>query len=118
MPRKQKNKFTDNVNECRICGDEFQNNQYVLKCGHQFHYDCLIYAYNSPTKKTCPYCRKNNGYLSLQLNMIAIKGIHKEYSAKQCNGIYKYGVKKGTQCIHQKKENSDYCGRHIKNLSP
>lgn len=50
----------DNVEECMICIEEFENNQKVrvLDCEHSFHSDCIdkwLLNYNHE----CPVCRKS-----------------------------------------------------------
>lgn len=114
-----KPKFVDNAIECRICGDEFENEQEKepLRCGHVFHYDCIIYAFQAPTTlRTCPYCRKYHGYLRLMEDVDPIKSIHKDISAVKnnniCQALYKSGLKAGTQCMSKKKIGSNYCGIH------
>jgi len=90
--RQTRPKYIDDINECRICGDEFENNVFennvfennveTLKCGHIFHYDCIIYAFKTPgnRSKDCPYCRKYHGYLRLRSDMKPIKHVHKEFN--------------------------------------
>ena len=118
-PVKPKPKFVDDAHECRICGDEFENEQEKepLRCGHVFHYDCIIYAFQAPTTlRTCPYCRKYHGYLRLIEGIEPIKSIHKDISMVKnnlvCQALYKSGLKAGTQCTSKKKGDSNYCGIH------
>lgn len=124
----KKPKFIDDTNECRICCEEFSpdNDKEFLRCGHSFHYDCIIYAFQAPTTlRTCPYCRKYHGYLRLKEDMVPIILIHKEANIvktttliiDKCQALYKSGLKAGTQCINKKKENNQYCGIH-KNITP
>ena len=43
--------------ECCICLNYInENNNTVLKCGHKFHFDCILHVLNS--KNACPICRK------------------------------------------------------------
>lgn len=43
--------------ECCICLNYInENNNTVLKCGHKFHFDCILNVLNS--KNACPICRK------------------------------------------------------------
>lgn len=128
--QKKTTKFIDNAIECRVCCDEFEsdNEKEPLSCGHVFHYDCIIMSFQCPDLiRSCPYCRKHNGYLRLLNGMIPIKGIHKEYkeyyekeqknkAISKCNALYKSGLQKGLPCINKAKDNSLYCGVH-KNYS-
>lgn len=141
-----KTKYIDTNPECRICGDNLEDNDIeILKCGHTFHYDCVIYAFNCPTSRSreCPYCRKHHGYLRLLPNMKPIKGIHKEYTNPKketkkkikkivdsidipkvtkntiilCKGKYKTGIKAGEPCSAPAKPGKNgYCGRHKINI--
>ncbi|MHA1988673.1 MAG: RING finger domain-containing protein [Promethearchaeota archaeon] len=43
--------------ECPICLVKFENNKFILKCGHKFHKQCLKrWVTISPI---CPLCREN-----------------------------------------------------------
>lgn len=122
--RKTPKKFVDDTKECRICGDEFNNDneKEPLKCGHVFHYDCIIYAFQAPsTAHTCPYCRKYHGYLRLIEGVEPIKSIHRIINKEPnnnvknnncCQATYKTGLKAGMQCNAKKKNNTNYCGTH------
>ena len=128
--------------ECPVCYDELDETSVKLKCGHSFHYNCILNSYKSINKKNkirylrlCPYCRLDGGYLELKKNNYPIKGIHYEYYAiekyiimndfekvkemtkdylnpKKCNAIIKSGINKGYQCKMNKKNNEDYCYHH------
>ena len=127
---KKTHKFTDDITECRICGDEFNSptDKEKLRCGHIFHYDCLMIVFQSSNGRKCPYCRKQHGFLRLKDGIKPCLTIHKEAIVKKsiepvkpeitnkCQALYKSGLKAGTQCINKKKDNSEYCGIH-KNLT-
>ena len=67
--------------------EEFINEVTTLKCGHKFHYNCILNAYkinrekhnSSKNIRCCPYCRGDGGYLELKKNIFPLKKIHKEY---------------------------------------
>jgi DNA-directed RNA polymerase subunit RPC12/RpoP len=125
-------KFIDDTIDCRICGDDFESDKEKepLVCGHVFHYDCIVYAFQSPgSVRQCPYCRKYHGYLVLKPNMTPLKQVHKEYIKtpknkkvntnnevlNTCAAILSTGSKAGLQCSFKSKHNG-YCGIH-KNLN-
>lgn len=89
------------MNECLICYE--QGDLIKIKCGHSFHYNCIIQEYKIKQKCVCPYCRTNNKNLILKTGYLPIYKIHKEYSdfIKQkyfCQGILKSGKNKGKIC--------------------
>ena len=51
---------------CSICGEN-KDTQYVhkLKCGHEFHYNCLFLSFKGIKNNNCPYCRSPNNLLPL-----------------------------------------------------
>ena len=124
--KKKKPKFIDDAIECRVCCDEFESDdeKEPLVCGHVFHYDCIVMSFQCPDViRSCPYCRKHNGYLRLLDGMTPIKGIHKEYKeyyekqqknkvVSKCSAIYQGGMQKGLPCTNKAKNNSPYCGLH------
>lgn len=78
--------------ECPICYEPINQNDLVkLKCGHEFHNDCIIFAYKTNLKtknshytnlfkiRICPYCRRDGGFLECKLNEIPQQYIHKNY---------------------------------------
>ena len=116
-------------NECPICYEKIDSNDVVkLKCGHEFHNECIILAYKSNIKsrgyytnkfqiRVCPYCRADGGYLKCNMNEIPQEFIHDNYfdfkislknddkdyymkylNPNKCLSILKTGIKKGTQC--------------------
>lgn len=105
---------------CSICGDTMQYKfTQKLKCGHEFHYDCLLksyschkYPYVIEQNRNCPYCRTKCDYLPLLngLNKV-IPGIHCPVSKKKenmelleeqfnvkCGHILTKGKRKGEEC--------------------
>ena len=129
--------------ECPICYEKLDDTKIKLKCGHEFHYKCILTAYKASQKnnnrsyKQCPYCRLEGGYLELRDNTYPIKGIHKEFQEiykylilnnfekikeitkdyldkNKCQSILKTGVNKGHQCKKYKKNNCSYCCIHEK----
>lgn len=126
------NEINNEDNICKICYDslETQNNISLLKCGHKFHYECIMLTYKTlKGKRQCPYCRKDGGYLDLYPGKAPIKNIHKEYSdfkngnldsikfiEGKCKFILKRGKNVGNQCSFNIKTNQGYCARHHKML--
>tara|TARA_B110001469_G_C9572157_1_gene283683 strand:- start:10 stop:444 length:435 start_codon:yes stop_codon:yes gene_type:complete len=82
---------------CPICYEQHNEDSISIKCGHKFHYKCIISSYknmhnwkpnfynshnmSSNKVRECPYCRCNGGYLTLKEYTIPIENVHKEYSA-------------------------------------
>ena len=127
------------IKECAICYDELNNRNEIVKlnCGHEFHYECIFYAYKTKNKRKCPFCRGYGGYLQLKKNEFPVKNVHYEfneielyinsknyeklqevcdkyYDNSKCNSIILNGQKKGSQCSKSKSQNSNYCYMHNK----
>ena len=127
--------------DCPICYEKLDETKIKLKCGHHYHYKCILTAYkamqdnNTRNVRVCPYCRLDGGYLELKKNTYPIKGIHHEYYAiekyiilndfdkvkeltkdyldpKKCNAIIKTGINKGYQCKMKIKNDDTYCYHH------
>ena len=101
---------------CGICHDHLRNKQSFskLKCGHHFHYDCILKTYMNIKKRQCPYCRGKGGWLSL-LSDRPIKYVHKEYyTAYLCPAIIMNGINKGCKCNNNTKNGRKFCGKHKK----
>tara|TARA_B100000123_G_scaffold250113_1_gene208802 strand:- start:114 stop:626 length:513 start_codon:yes stop_codon:yes gene_type:complete len=114
-------------NLCLICYDNLESNSNVvkLKCGHRYHYDCILQTYKTINgKKKCPYCRCDGGYLPIKPGLKPIKNIHKEYNKEgiynityipnKCKFILQKGKNKGCQCSFNIKTPQGYCLRHQK----
>ena len=73
---------SEDTQECLICYDKLDDTSIKIKCGHEFHYDCIVNAYKmyTNTLRECPYCRMDGGYLQLQDNQVPLKNIHREYN--------------------------------------
>ena len=110
---------------CLICYEE--GDLFTIKCGHKFHYDCIMKEYKYQKRCICPYCRTNNKFLKLKDNYIPQLGIHKEYfdfflEPKYCCSIIKSGKNKGKKCVNKVTKSGSctiidgvkkyYCGRH------
>ena len=77
--------------QCAICHENLDETKVKLKCGHEFHYECVLYAYKSNYKnknsyyvnesqvRICPYCRGEGGYLECKLKEIPLLHIHSNY---------------------------------------
>ena len=48
---------------CSICGEENDEVFHTLKCGHSFHYLCLLLSFKNMKNNYCPYCRSSKNYL-------------------------------------------------------
>jgi len=137
-------KIENSENDCPICYDTLDTNDITIKCGHKFHYNCILNTFKSDVSKNirhirkCPYCRNDSGYLPLIENTYPFKGIHVEYFEIQlyllrndfdkikeitskyidktkCNSILKTGLNKGYQCKKNKKKDLDFC--HLHNIT-
>ena len=123
-------------NMCSICYEDLdpQNTQ-ILNCGHRFHSECIKQAYITQKSypRTCPYCRKDGGYLKLEPSTLPLKNIHIEYThfkenekiknykvlepylnSNKCLAILKTGKNKGKQCSFNKLPNFYLCKKHNK----
>lgn len=80
----------DEDNLCEICAGELpEKGGVILSCKHKFHYQCVVDWYimceqmckqksqSEYTRRTCPYCKSEGGYLDKPENVAYIKGIHK-----------------------------------------
>ena len=65
---------------CPICYDKLDDNIIKLRCGHIFHYECILHQYRTTNKRICPYCRCYGGYIELKNGVFPLKNIHKEYN--------------------------------------
>jgi len=132
----------DDSNLCLICYDEYKINKNVndntkcvtLKCGHKFHYECIYMTYKSlKGQRTCPYCRKDGGFLPLIPGQMPQQYIHSEYIKlkenpnqplnielipNKCKYILKTGKNKGNQCKFGIKTEEGYCNMHFKKVNP
>lgn len=109
---------------CNTCYELLNNDIIVLKCGHKYHYDCILNSYKyslDVLKRLCPYCRSYGGYLPLKEGTTAEKHIHYGYKKKkitnniffeECGAIIKSGKNKGNKCTAMGKYNG-WCGRHV-----
>ena len=108
--------------ECPVCYDMIEGEGIRLKCGHTFHYDCILLSYQMKTDKRreCPYCREDGGYLPLKEGETPLKYIHKEWIIEnknygyfgRCIAITKSGKNKGKRCLCKANGSDKYCGRH------
>ena len=145
----------ENNEKCTICLSDFTNiknyncNEDVLKtdtiklkCGHSFHYECILMAYNTnkfgnSIVTLCPYCRQMGGYLPLPENEKYQNGIHQtlyverrnldKFKTKhphiynyletqdKCIGIMKSGKNCGKQCnklLKKPNYTPGFCPKH------
>ena len=107
---------------CSICGDNLTDEGYkhTLKCGHSFHYQCLLLSFKTMRNTSCPYCRSTNNTLPLVNGLKKLHpGIHdmegwEEYENKKCLHISEKGKNKGKQCSFNKLPNCYLCKKHNK----
>jgi len=114
---------------CTICYTDLDDTGYKLKCGHSFHYECLINSIKYISKnyniysnlykkynKICPYCRTPINNIELRPGYSYIKNIHAPNSILdskyKCIAILKSGKNKGKPCGCRIKTDQ-YCGRHL-----
>tara|TARA_B110000858_G_scaffold190579_1_gene238716 strand:+ start:1047 stop:1373 length:327 start_codon:yes stop_codon:yes gene_type:complete len=104
-------------NTCGICC--MKNDKYIhtLKCGHKFHYECLIDSFKFDKSLSCPYCRSENNELPL---VNGIKNTNKYYFEKnenyeniKCDCILKMGKNKGNKCNNYCAIGKFKCNRHL-----
>jgi hypothetical protein len=122
---------------CPICYDKLDDNIIKLRCGHIFHYECILHQYRTTNKRICPYCRCYGGYIELKNGVFPLKNIHKEYNelhaliyennqeelnktakkyinSNYCECIIIKGKNIGSQCKKKKIKDSDFCFIHNK----
>ena len=107
---------------CSICGEE-KTTQFThkLKCGHEFHYQCLFLSFKSMKTNNCPYCRRGNNYLPIVNGIKKIyPGIHNmeeadEYINQKCKYVLTRGKNKGKRCSRNCLLGEEYCRTHSKN---
>ena len=106
---------------CSICGDGLcKQYSHKLKCGHEFHYDCLMKSFKGAKNTGCPYCRCENNLLPLVNGLKKIDyyihdttNIH-NYENVKCKTILKSGKNVGGQCGKYCKLGYFTCSRHTK----
>ena len=42
---------------CNICLEQLEDNVVKLKCGHSYHYNCILIWFEK--KKSCPTCNES-----------------------------------------------------------
>lgn len=96
-------------NLCNICAKLLgTNDQNIkLKCGHEYHYECMETWYKYGKTKECPYCRQPDVFQP----KIREKSIILEKPKGGCQGITKLGKKcKLKPCTN----GNGYCHIHSK----
>lgn len=117
----------DKTKDCNICGSllydaEFELPILTLKCGHQYHKECIEEAFEylqvqrKTNNKICPYCSNVHEYGKARYVSTPYKKFipYYGYSKKSlCNAIFKTGKKAGTKCCAKPYEQyNGYCKRH------
>ena len=113
---------------CDICADPQKDKfMYRLKCGHSFHYECIMKSFQCDRKTNtnqCPLCRQTHGLLPI-VNALPrlIYGIHYcEYPPPpkpeeiRCVEILKSGKRKGDVCGSRCMIGMNMCKRHHKSV--
>ena len=108
-------------NNCSICGDLLEDAYtHELKCGHIFHYECLMLSFKAIKNTSCPYCRGVNNLLPLVNGLKKLQqGIHvmdgwELYENKKCAHFLERGKNKGKQCSRNCHIGMDCCLIHNK----
>lgn len=90
---------------CAICEEPLKNKlSHILKCNHEFHYECLYKSFKQDWLKSCPYCRNENNSLPMVNGLKKIdENIHSncdtnDYINIPCNHILLSGKNKGNVC--------------------
>ena len=109
---------------CSICGDRLDGSyKQELKCGHVFHYECLMLSFKAIKNTSCPYCRSPNNLLPLVNGLKKLYGgIHEPidgagwelYENKKCIHVIARGKNKGIQCTRNCHIGMDRCLIHNK----
>ena len=106
---------------CSICGEGLDESyKQELKCGHVFHYECLMLSFKAIKNTSCPYCRGPNNLLPLVNGLKKLyDGIHNMdgvelYENKKCVHVLERGKNKGKQCSRNCHIGMDCCLIHNK----
>ena len=94
-------------NDCGICGSELIEDIVKLKCNHKYHFECLYLSYKFSHSNSCPYCRTPCKIPTSKKDIKQSGG---------CEGILKYGKRKGELCNCNIFKNSlglKLCKRHF-----
>lgn len=106
---------------CSICGEDLDEGyKHELKCGHVFHYECLMNSFKAMRNTYCPYCRSTDNLLPLVNGLKKIhNGIHEiegweSYENKKCIHVLEKGKNKGMTCSRYCNIGMQYCKVHNK----
>jgi hypothetical protein len=94
-------------NDCGICGSQLIEDIVKLKCNHKYHFECLYLSYKFSHSNSCPYCRTPCKIPTSKKDIKQLGG---------CEGILKYGKRKGELCNCNIFKNSlglKLCKRHF-----
>lgn len=81
--KKKKVKRENLETECVICLSKIEDNDFITKCNHRFHKECLNEWITLYLNKECPICRKKLGLYTLETKKERIKRIKKEIYLEQ-----------------------------------
>lgn len=106
---------------CSICGEKLEDAYtHKLKCGHEFHYECLMLSFKTIKNTFCPYCRSPENLLPIVNGLKKLhNGIHdmdgwETYENKKCLHVLERGKNKGGQCSRNCHIGMNYCLIHDK----
>tara|TARA_Y100000768_G_C23961227_1_gene675478 strand:- start:967 stop:1389 length:423 start_codon:yes stop_codon:yes gene_type:complete len=107
--------------DCPICAEPKDTQfTHTLKCGHEFHYNCLFLSFKNMKDNLCPCCRSGNNLLPLVNGIKKIyPGIHnmdnaETYENVKCKKVLTRGKNKGKYCTRYCLLGMEYCSIHIK----
>ena len=125
----------DKTKTCPCCKDDLdeKTDDYIkISCGHEYHYECILDAFEFNKKRgsnvlECPYCRAKvkalpikDGYdycNTIHGGMAFIPGISDKWNIKHKGPLYCCYNKKGLFCNGVSNTSSKYCWQHI-NVDP
>lgn len=93
-------------NECSICLEELDYNKAILKCGHVYHYDCIVSWMNQINNynKFCPCCRDTDNEI---VNIINVNSESKNLTYINQRKINKPSVNENNQNFHRENYNQN-----------
>ena len=111
---------------CAICGEDINKEfKTKLKCGHTYHYECIMKAFKRDPLTSCPYCGLINNRLPI---VNGLKQLHNNihylkydeeslieannYVNTPCQAILKSGKNKGNICDKNCMLGQNVCYRH------
>ena len=121
LDKDKENEIT--IETCDICAEIHNNESINLKCGHKYHYQCILKTFIIREIRECPYCRRESDFLEFNSKYEGpIKNIHFTKNNLYennlfCCAIIKSGFNSGKKCNNFSLiniNNKNYCGIHKK----